>query len=66
MLQRRIQAALARCHEASASEIVFVPAGRIPRTSSGKVRRKKTRMLYDSGAFQAMARAPVDAPARVG
>jgi acyl-CoA synthetase (AMP-forming)/AMP-acid ligase II len=59
LLQGRVQAALVARHDVSASEIVIVPAGRIPRTSSGKVRRKEARMLYGSGAFHAMARASV-------
>ena len=59
LLQGSVQAALVARHDVSASEIVIVPAGRIPRTSSGKVRRKEARMLYGSGAFHAMARASV-------
>lgn len=43
-----------RCHNAflfGPDEIVFVPPGAIPRTSSGKVRRQEAKQLFLKGVF---------------
>lgn len=47
----QVQAALSTRHEVRASEVLIVRAGQIPRTTSGKVRRREARALYESGAF---------------
>lgn len=47
-LARCIQTSLLRAHGFVADEIVFVPSGAIPRTTSGKVRRRDCRRLYES------------------
>lgn len=51
-LARKIQASLLSAHGFTAGEIVFVPSGEIPRTTSGKVRRRDCRRLYESGELR--------------
>lgn len=55
-LKRSAQAALTRRYEVSANEILIVPSGSVPRTTSGKVRRNDTRKLYQAGHFHNGAR----------
>jgi acyl-CoA synthetase (AMP-forming)/AMP-acid ligase II len=50
-LRSDAQKALFRRHEVSAADIVLVPAGTIPRTTSGKVRRREASAAYRAGAF---------------
>ncbi|NJM90744.1 MAG: fatty acyl-AMP ligase [Myxococcales bacterium] len=47
LLARQIQASLLKLHGFVADEILFVPSGAIPRTTSGKVRRRDCRRLYE-------------------
>jgi acyl-CoA synthetase (AMP-forming)/AMP-acid ligase II len=47
-LAKQIQACLLREHGFVADDIVFVPNGAIPRTTSGKVRRRDCRRLYET------------------
>jgi acyl-CoA synthetase (AMP-forming)/AMP-acid ligase II len=37
------------------ADVVILPTGRLPKTSSGKVQRARTRQLYLEGALQRMA-----------
>lgn len=57
-LREAIEARVAEVTGASPAEIVFVPRNTLPKTSSGKVQRRKTRALYLDRAFQAVAREP--------
>lgn len=50
-LKKRIQASLLSAYGFTASDIVFVPSGAIPRTTSGKVRRRDCRRLYETRAL---------------
>ncbi|MDB5466765.1 MAG: Beta-ketoacyl synthase [Phenylobacterium sp.] len=50
-LVSQVRAALSTRHEVSASEVLLVRAGQIPRTTSGKVRRREAKALYENGAF---------------
>lgn len=43
-------------HGIAAYDVCVVPAGAIPRTSSGKIRRRATRALYLANALSTMAR----------
>ncbi|CAM3731083.1 AMP-binding protein [Tsukamurella strandjordii] len=45
-------AAIAQRHSLRASDIVLVPQGAIPITTSGKTRRQESARLYREGAFQ--------------
>jgi acyl-CoA synthetase (AMP-forming)/AMP-acid ligase II len=63
-LARRIRE---RCHDAflfGPDEVCLVPAGGIPRTTSGKVRRNECRQLYLSASLPVIARR--DAPVTSG
>jgi acyl-CoA synthetase (AMP-forming)/AMP-acid ligase II len=55
-----IRAALAREHDATANVLVFVEAGALPKTSSGKLQRSATREAYFSGALQVLERLVTD------
>ncbi|WP_433729135.1 fatty acyl-AMP ligase [Nocardia sp. CA-129566] len=48
-LARRIRNAIATAHEVTPGDIVLVRPGRIPKTSSGKLRRGECRALYGAG-----------------
>ena len=48
--------AVAREHEAAVFEVVLVEAGGVPKTSSGKVRRRACRAAYRAGELPAIAR----------
>jgi 1-acyl-sn-glycerol-3-phosphate acyltransferase len=50
-LTRRILDATAEITEAPADEVVLAPPRAIPKTSSGKIRRGATRVLYETGAL---------------
>ena len=47
-----ITAAVADRHRLSVSDVLFVPAGVIPRTTSGKLARRACRAEYLSGALR--------------
>jgi fatty-acyl-CoA synthase len=51
-LAREIRTAVGRDLSLSLADIVFVRRGRLPRTSSGKIRRKELRDHYLEGALQ--------------
>ncbi|MGY4098197.1 fatty acyl-AMP ligase [Nocardia sp. R16R-3T] len=48
-LARRIRNAIAAAHEVTPAAVVLVEPGRIPKTSSGKLRRGECRALYGTG-----------------
>ncbi|MFX0573549.1 fatty acyl-AMP ligase [Nocardia nepalensis] len=48
-LARRIRNAIATAHEVTPGAVVLVEPGRIPKTSSGKLRRGECRALYGAG-----------------
>ncbi|WP_433712647.1 fatty acyl-AMP ligase [Nocardia sp. CA-084685] len=48
-LARRIRNAIAAAHEVTPGAVVLVEPGRIPKTSSGKLRRGECRALYRAG-----------------
>ncbi|MFF0456207.1 fatty acyl-AMP ligase [Nocardia africana] len=48
---RRIRAAVATVHGIAPAEVLLLPRGAIPKTSSGKVRRGECRDLYRAGEF---------------
>ncbi|WP_433196915.1 fatty acyl-AMP ligase [Nocardia sp. CA-107356] len=48
-LTRRIRNAIATAHEVTPGDVVLVGPGRIPKTSSGKLRRGECRALYGAG-----------------
>ncbi|HWS53774.1 MAG TPA: AMP-binding protein, partial [Pyrinomonadaceae bacterium] len=50
-----IRQAVAEEHEIRAHGVTLVRAGELPRTSSGKVRRRDCRSLYLSGGFEELA-----------
>ncbi len=54
-----IRQAIAEEHEVQAYEIVVLPPGAIPRTSSGKVQRHACRQLYLAGELAALYRSVV-------
>jgi fatty-acyl-CoA synthase len=51
-----IRSALARRHGLSAADVVLLPAGAIPRTTSGKLARQACRAEYLDGSLKAKAR----------
>ncbi|WP_063920251.1 fatty acyl-AMP ligase [Nocardia violaceofusca] len=50
-LGRRVRAAVATVHGISPAEVLLLPRGAIPKTSSGKLRRGECRELYRAGKF---------------
>ncbi|WP_433757805.1 fatty acyl-AMP ligase [Nocardia sp. CA-135398] len=48
-LARRIRNAIAAAHEVTPGAVILVEPGRIPKTSSGKLRRGECRALYRAG-----------------
>ncbi|MET7770379.1 fatty acyl-AMP ligase [Nocardia sp. NPDC005366] len=52
---RRIRTAVATAHDVMPGTVVLVEPGRIPKTSSGKVRRGECRALYGSGRLPRLA-----------
>ena len=47
-----LRAAIIASHGINVTEIVFVKEGAVPKTSSGKVRRKACKAVFASGAFE--------------
>jgi amino acid adenylation domain-containing protein len=47
-----IRRAIAEEHEAQAWEVLFLKAGTVPKTSSGKIQRRATRALYLDGTLE--------------
>ncbi len=60
----RIRAAITADHGVAAHEVVFVEAGTVPKTSSGKVQRKATKMAYLKGTLSRLAEKAAPTPAR--
>jgi acyl-CoA synthetase (AMP-forming)/AMP-acid ligase II len=54
-LKKRIQASLLGAYGFTAGDIVFVPSGAIPRTTSGKIRRRDCRRLYETRSLPMFA-----------
>ncbi|MFD0360447.1 fatty acyl-AMP ligase [Nocardia sp. GCM10030253] len=54
-LARRIRIAIAAAHEVVPGAVVLVEPGRIPKTSSGKLRRGECRKLYGAGRLPHLA-----------
>ncbi len=50
-LRQRIRQAVSEAHELRVHDILFLPAGEIPKTSSGKIQRYAARKGYLTGAF---------------
>lgn len=50
-IARRVRIAVTTVHGISPTEVVLVPRGAIPKTSSGKVRRVECRTRYRAGEF---------------
>lgn len=50
-LERRLRHAVMSCVGLRVDEIVIVPAGTLPKTSSGKVQRTRTRARYETGSL---------------
>jgi acyl-CoA synthetase (AMP-forming)/AMP-acid ligase II len=59
----KLQDALMDALDLSLAEMVLVPLGRLPRTTSGKIRRSHTKVLLEAGEIRAPGR-PLDAPPR--
>ena len=57
---REVRRAVAEEHELRVHELVLVPLGGVPRTSSGKVRRLACRAAYLEDALTVVARCPLD------
>ncbi|MEV0294306.1 fatty acyl-AMP ligase [Nocardia sp. NPDC050710] len=54
-IARRIRTAVAGAHEVMPGSVILVAPGRIPKTSSGKLRRGECRALYGSGRLPHLA-----------
>ncbi|MFP3938811.1 MAG: amino acid adenylation domain-containing protein [Thermoanaerobaculia bacterium] len=63
---RAVRQALAEGHEARVHEVVLLPPGRIPKTSSGKIQRHACRNAYLDGSLRAVARSGADTSAGAG
>jgi acyl-CoA synthetase (AMP-forming)/AMP-acid ligase II len=50
-----IRGAVAAQHDLKAHAVVLIPRGEIPKTSSGKLQRIRTRQLYESGELPILA-----------
>ncbi len=59
---RSIGAAIREAHGLSAHDIVFIPPGTLPKTSSGKIQRTLMRQRYLDGSLDAIARLRATAP----
>jgi amino acid adenylation domain-containing protein len=57
-----VRSALAAEHEVSILEVVFVPIGTVPKTTSGKVQRRACRQAYLEGSLPVLARSGESAP----
>ena len=51
----RVRQAVAEEHEVQLHSLVIVKAGRVPKTSSGKLQRHACREMFTSGGFEALA-----------
>ncbi|MFF0160750.1 fatty acyl-AMP ligase [Streptomyces sp. NPDC005263] len=60
-LVRAVRGAVSTRHGLRLADVVLVPPGAVPRTSSGKVSRALTRARYLTGAFTEAGGAPEDA-----
>jgi len=56
-IRRRVEEVAADVLEAPRDEVVLVPPHTVPKTSSGKIRRSETRLLYETGKLRAGKRA---------
>ncbi|WP_406234739.1 fatty acyl-AMP ligase [Nocardia sp. NBC_01009] len=63
-LAHRIRIAIATVHEVPPGAVVLVEPGRIPKTSSGKLRRGECRALYGSGRLPQLAAVGAELPRR--
>ncbi|MEV6430825.1 fatty acyl-AMP ligase [Nocardia sp. NPDC051463] len=63
-LAHRIRIAIATVHEVPPGAVVLVEPGRIPKTSSGKLRRGECRALYGSGRLPQLAAIGAELPRR--
>jgi acyl-coenzyme A synthetase/AMP-(fatty) acid ligase len=54
-LAREIQKAVTREHGLSPNQILLLPPGSLPKTSSGKIRRSASRKLFLEGALSPIA-----------
>jgi pristinamycin I synthase-3/4 len=60
---RAVRQAVAEEHEARVHEVVLLPAGAVPKTSSGKIQRRASRAAYLAGSLDPVGRslsAPVE------
>ncbi|HEV2844920.1 MAG TPA: amino acid adenylation domain-containing protein, partial [Thermoanaerobaculia bacterium] len=60
-----VRRAVAEEHEALVHEVVLVPQGGVPRTTSGKIQRRGCRELYLSGGLNALSRSRLDGMAEL-
>ncbi|HSG39484.1 MAG TPA: amino acid adenylation domain-containing protein, partial [Thermoanaerobaculia bacterium] len=58
-----VRRAVAEEHEALVHEVVLVPQGGVPRTTSGKIQRRGCRELYLAGELHALGRSRLDGAA---
>ncbi len=56
-IRRGVEEVAADVLEAPPDEVVLVPPHTVPKTSSGKIRRSETRLLYETGKLRAGKRA---------
>ena len=56
-IRREVEEVAGDVLEAPPDEVVLVPPHTVPKTSSGKIRRSETRLLYESGKLRAGKRA---------
>ncbi|MCP3144577.1 condensation domain-containing protein [Pyxidicoccus xibeiensis] len=50
-----IRRAIAGAHEVAVGTVVLIPAGGLPKTSSGKVQRRACRAMYQAGELEVLA-----------
>ncbi len=62
---RAIQAGLAQSFDLAAGEIVLLPPGSLPRTTSGKISRSSCREQYLSGTLKPIRKAPDEVSIRL-
>src|SRR6185369_4099546 len=60
---RAIRDAVARVHQLHAHVVALIPPRTIPKTSSGKIRRRETRAAFEAGRLQPID-VSTDAPTR--
>jgi acyl-coenzyme A synthetase/AMP-(fatty) acid ligase len=62
MLEREVRLRVAHELKLTLSDVVFVRRGKIPKTTSGKVKRRRLAQLYNEGALERLATAGGSSP----